>query len=96
MPEYERVIYVMNADGTGLHRLSHNDEAGWGTSENFAAWSPDGTQIAMQRWYNQPTGEVNVRPITVVDVSDGSEKELGPISFDGFSGGAGRPTARRC
>ena len=36
-------VYVMNADGSGLRRLTNN---GCGTSNMFApAWSPDGTRI---------------------------------------------------
>jgi Tol biopolymer transport system component len=34
-------IYVMDADGSNLRRLTYNDARDW-----FPAWSPDGTQIA--------------------------------------------------
>lgn len=36
-------IYVMNADGSGQTRLTNNFD---GMSEDFPAWSPDGTKIA--------------------------------------------------
>ena len=35
-------IYVMNADGSGVTRLTHNSE--W--DDGFPAWSPDGSRIA--------------------------------------------------
>src|SRR5262245_29254540 len=35
------VLYVINPDGTGLHRLTFNDY-----EERAPSWSPDGTQIA--------------------------------------------------
>src|SRR5438093_10355678 len=37
-------IYVMNADGTGLRRLTNN-----AASDGQPAWSPDGTKIAFVR-----------------------------------------------
>jgi TolB protein len=40
-------IYIINADGTGEHRL-HAAEASVG-SEQYPAWSPDGTKIAFAR-----------------------------------------------
>ncbi|MBM3934780.1 MAG: hypothetical protein FJ319_10855 [SAR202 cluster bacterium] len=36
-------LYVMNADGTGVQRLTNNDKADLNPS-----WSPDGTQLAFQ------------------------------------------------
>ncbi len=36
-------IFVMNADGSGVERLTHEPEAAWGVSP---AWSPDGSSIA--------------------------------------------------
>jgi Tol biopolymer transport system component len=35
-----REIYVMNADGTGLQRLTNNT-----ASDTRPSWSPDGTKI---------------------------------------------------
>ncbi|HEU0249068.1 MAG TPA: hypothetical protein VFR38_18475 [Gaiellaceae bacterium] len=39
-------IYVMNADGSGLRRLTRNDGAGWAW---FPIWSPNGRKIAFNR-----------------------------------------------
>ena len=36
-------IFVMNADGSGVERLTHDPQASWGQSP---AWSPDGSSIA--------------------------------------------------
>jgi Tol biopolymer transport system component len=53
-------IYLMNADGTNLRRLTHFDGEDW-----QAAWSPDSTKIAFAR------GENGNWDIYVMDVSDG-------------------------
>jgi TolB protein len=39
-----REIYVMNADGTGLTRLTNDD-----VDDENPSWSPDGNQIAFNR-----------------------------------------------
>jgi len=36
-------VYLMNADGTGEHRITSNPSRDW-----FPSWSPDGTKIAFQ------------------------------------------------
>ena len=38
-------IYVMNADGSNVERLTHHDAYDFGP-----AWSPDGTKIAFSSW----------------------------------------------
>jgi Tol biopolymer transport system component len=38
-------IYVMNADGTGLTRLTHNPATGILSNDLSPAWSPDGSRI---------------------------------------------------
>jgi hypothetical protein len=40
-----RELYVMNADGSGIQRITNMDTTG-GFAASFPAWSPDGTQIA--------------------------------------------------
>jgi Tol biopolymer transport system component len=45
-------IYTMNADGSGLTRLTYTS---W--SERFLVWSPDGTKIAFE---SRQTGNVEV------------------------------------
>jgi Tol biopolymer transport system component len=45
-------IHVINADGTGQHKLTAGgDEA----EDSLPAWSPDGTRIAFARGYGRPT-----------------------------------------
>jgi Tol biopolymer transport system component len=41
---YARELYLVNADGTGLRRLTRTR-----ASEHYAAWSPDGTRIVFAR-----------------------------------------------
>jgi dipeptidyl aminopeptidase/acylaminoacyl peptidase len=53
-------IYVINADGTGLRRLTDGMEP---------AWSPDGTKVAFARWEGESPG------IYVID-EDGSNETL--------------------
>ena len=42
-------IYVMNDDGTGRRRLTHNIT----TKDNYPRWSPDGTKIAFTRYMDK-------------------------------------------
>ena len=69
-------IYVMNADGTGLRRLTH--ETGIECECDYF-WSPDGTQIAFNRWqYDEAADEWHVRPVGIASVDDGSVRDIGP------------------
>jgi Tol biopolymer transport system component len=83
-PEYATIVYLINADGSGLRRLSPGCR-GPETSENFAAWSPDGTKIALLRWC-PAGGDPGVRPITVVDVATGTAREVGDVQQNGYNG----------
>jgi Tol biopolymer transport system component len=73
-------IFIVNADGTGLHRLT--DEPGtWCECDMF--WSPDGTKIAFNRWQLAPTsGEWHVRPVGIASVDDGTVRDIGPMPAD--------------
>jgi Tol biopolymer transport system component len=44
-------IFLMNANGTGVHRLTHPSS---GTEDVFPDWSPDGSRIVFER--RPPTG----------------------------------------
>jgi len=73
----ESRIFIVNADGTGLHRLTH--ETGI-ECECDMFWSPDGTQIGFNRWRRDPsTGDWHSRPVALASVADGTIKEIGPV-----------------
>jgi Tol biopolymer transport system component len=74
-------VFVMQADGTGLRQLSRQ---AIGQSDQNPAWSPDGTRIAFQRWTTDGAGNGDVRPVTVVDVDDGREVEVGSVHVYGY------------
>jgi Tol biopolymer transport system component len=80
-------VYVVDADGSNLHRLTHVEVPNRIVSESNPSWSPDGRSIAMQVWHADPNSDSqDVRPITVVDVASGDEREVGSRSVNGFSG----------
>ena len=84
------LVYVMNADGSGIRLLSKVSRP---INESSPAWSPDGARIALQRWLVDPSaGTQEVRPITVVDVQTGKETEVGvtPVA-NGFVGWSWSP-----
>ncbi len=59
-------IYVVNADGTGLARITNNDV------EDFtAAWSPDGKKIAFSRSLERQSSD-----IFVMDADGGNQTRL--------------------
>ena len=58
-------IYVMNADGSGVERLTEEPLASWGRSP---AWSPDGASIA----YDGEDG------ISIMDPAGGGTERLSP------------------
>src|SRR6058998_2166108 len=89
-------LYVMNADGTGLSRLTNN-----GYVDANAAWSPDGTRIAFVRccpdgtneiyvMNADGTGEVNLTQTTDVEESEPSWSPDGTmIAYAGLPVGGG-------
>ena len=62
-------------------------------SESNAQWSPDGTSLVMQLWLNEPDNP-GVQPLIVMDVADGTEREAGNPSNDGFTSFAWSPDGR--
>ncbi len=59
-------IYVMNSDGTGQTRLTHNE-----ARDLQAAWSPNGRQIAFTRMWDDEDLE-----IYVMDADGGNQRNL--------------------
>ncbi len=69
-------IYIANADGTGVRRLTK--ETGIECECDYF-WSPDSTQIVFNRWRNDPsTGDWHVLPLGIVSVDDGVVRDIGP------------------
>ena len=92
-------IFIINADGTDLLRLTDND-----TIDAYPTWSPDGTQLAFTSTHNRVgevhTIDIDTRTITLI-TQGGMEAPSGPpdwspdgtqMVFERFSikkGGAG-------
>jgi Tol biopolymer transport system component len=74
-------VYVMNADGSDLRQLTSLATPGTIVVEQHPAWSPDGKQIALMRWFDHrsPAEGIEPRPITIVDVATGAEREVGTV-----------------
>ena len=63
------------------------------SSEGNAQWSPDGTSLVLQLWLNEPDNP-GVQPLIIMDVADGTEREAGNTSNDGFTSFAWSPDGR--
>jgi Tol biopolymer transport system component len=60
-------IFLANADGTGVTRITTGN-----VDDDEPVWSPDGTQIAFQRWDTSPGGQADI----VVMNADGSGQQV--------------------
>jgi hypothetical protein len=78
--------WIINADGTGMRRLTNLELPGnYTISEAHMAWSPEGTRVAIQRWIADDTaGDPGPRPITIADVATGEDREVGPNNVNGY------------
>jgi Tol biopolymer transport system component len=78
--------WIINADGTGLRQLTTVEVSDpISIAEAHMAWSPDGTRIAIQRWFaDSDTGDGGPRPITIADVASGTDHEVGPLNVNGY------------
>jgi dipeptidyl aminopeptidase/acylaminoacyl peptidase len=86
-------VIVLDADGTGVRQLTDLEIPGTIVSEANAQWSPDGRSIVLQRWLNRPDNP-GVGPLIVVDVANGTEREVGNASNDGFTSFGWSPDGR--
>ena len=86
-------VLVLNADGSGVRQVNDVEIPGVISSEGNAQWSPDGTSLLLQLWLNQPD-DPGVQPLIVMDVADGTEREAGNQSNDGFTSFAWSPDGR--
>ncbi|MFL5685049.1 MAG: hypothetical protein ACJ77D_03240 [Chloroflexota bacterium] len=73
LDDAESRIYVVDADGTGLRRLT--DESGPGI-ELDPTWSPAGDRVAFDRWQGGP-GDRQIRPIGIVAATGGHVESAG-------------------
>jgi len=80
-------LFVLSADGTGLHRLGNNPLDGY----NSPKWSPDGTKVGFQYWTNNADGTLGFHGIGVLDLKTGSVRDLGPQQVNGFTTWAWSP-----
>lgn len=84
--------YVVNADGSGLRRVSKFTlPPGYVVDEEHASWSPDGTKIAFARWINDAEGNVDPRPVVIADVATGHEVEASNREVNGYNGWSWSP-----
>jgi dipeptidyl aminopeptidase/acylaminoacyl peptidase len=74
-------IFVMNADGTGVHPLT-TETGSW--VETDLAWSPDSKRIAFDRWhFNEAIRDWDIQPIGIAGLEDGIVRSLGPVPVSG-------------
>jgi Tol biopolymer transport system component len=66
--------YVMNVDGSGARRLTTDTHS---VFEGNLALSPDGSQVAFNRWDNS-VGAWAIQPIGVVSLAGGAARSVGP------------------
>ena len=78
--------WIVNADGTGLRRVSSFEAPGGGgiVDEEHTAWSPDGKKIAFGRWITYPDGSTDPRPVVIVDLATGEEREASNREVNGY------------
>lgn len=72
--EFQCRVFVMKADGTDAHQVSTQPGL---VTETDLRWSPDGTQIAIDRWLFD-TGNWLIQPIGVVPAAGGEPRSIGP------------------
>jgi Tol biopolymer transport system component len=66
-------VYVINADGTGMRRVTST--AGFISGTVYPSWSPDGKHIAFEEYLQDQTNNDAGHPIEVVN-ADGSDRHV--------------------
>jgi Tol biopolymer transport system component len=91
-PDFGRA-YIVNADGTDLHRVGGPDIPGSVIDDEHLSWSPDGTRIALGRWIldADPGNNVDPRPVTIVDLATNAETEASNREVNGYGGWSWSP-----
>lgn len=87
---YDRALYVINPDGSGLRRIA-GDPAQW----RAPVWSPDGTKIAFEVTRATPEHDGNRPTVMVADLASGTVRDVIDPALPNASSPTWSPTGDR-